>query len=253
MKYPISLRAPIVGMMLLMGGSSSALDSAEDRGAKFLAAAQGVGGHFEANHGQIPSDAPFCFRGAAYRLDLRHRAIELRLPGNEVLLGGPMRITFDGAGEDVALTGASRLPFQVMHRTTVDGVRRGMSAIPTYASVVADEMYRGVDVRYHINRGRLEYDLVVAPRADPSVIALELAGAESLALTDAGDLSIEFPVGRITQHKPHVYQEVEGKHVVIDGRYVLNGDHGVGLELGAYDRNLPLVIDPILTVEIRRP
>ena len=253
MHKQIPLAVSGVSVALWLAGSVQAANPAAERGAAFLAAASGAGAHFESNHGQIPADAVYCFRSAAYRLDLKQRGIELRLPGNEVLLGKPMRIDFSGAGTEVTMAGSDPLPFQVMHRTTTDGIRRGLQPIPTFAAVTAEDVYAGVDVRYHVNRGRLEYDLVVDPGADPSRIALVMTGADSLSLSEAGDLEIEYPVGRVIQHKPHIYQEVEGARETIDGRYVLNGDRGVGLEIGAYDRNLPLVIDPILTVEIRIP
>ena len=77
--------------------------------------------------------------------------------------------------------------------------------------------------------------------------------ADAISLSDAGHLEIDCPVGRVIQHKPVVYQEVEGERELIDGRYVLKVTRGVGLVLGTFDRNPPLVIDPIVPVEIRKP
>jgi hypothetical protein len=45
---------------------------------------------------------------------------------------------------------------------------------PTYARVKYANVYPGVDLVYYGNQGRLEYDFVVQPGADPSRIALDI-------------------------------------------------------------------------------
>ena len=45
---------------------------------------------------------------------------------------------------------------------------RWHSGIPTYAKVRYAEVYPGTDLVYYGNQGRLEYDFVVRPGADPA-------------------------------------------------------------------------------------
>jgi hypothetical protein len=49
--------------------------------------------------------------------------------------------------------------------------------------------------------------------------------------------------------KPAIYQEANGKRTIIEGRYDISNPHStaIGFEIGDYDRNKPLVIDPILS------
>jgi hypothetical protein len=50
----------------------------------------------------------------------------------------------------------------------------------------------------------------------------------------------------IRQHKPVAYQVRDGARSGIQAGYHLEADGAVGFALGEYDRNLPLVIDPVL-------
>jgi len=119
-----------------------------------------------------------------------------------------------------------------------------------YRLDLVNKMYHDIDVRYYINEGRLEYDFILAPGADPTGIELKLDGAGKISLSENGGLQIAFPVGTILQHKPHVYQEIEGKKAHIYAEYALRDDSSVGFQVGDYDSSFPLVIDPILTVRL---
>ena len=81
--------------------------------------------------------------------------------------------------------------------------RRG---IPTYGRVTYQGVYPGVDVSYHGNQGQLEYDFLVTPEADPSVVDLGFAGVEGLRLDDHGDLVLTVAGGELRQHAPVIYQ-----------------------------------------------
>src|SRR5262249_35075845 len=62
----------------------------------------------------------------------------------------------------------------------------------------------------------------------------------------AGDLIISSASGTLRQQKPIIYQEVDGIRRPIPGRYVLKSANRVGFDVGAYDENRPLVVDPTL-------
>ena len=56
--------------------------------------------------------------------------------------------------------------------------------IPTYAKVQYQDVYPGIDLAYYGNQGQLEYDLIVAPGADPNQIRLVFDGAEKIEVDD---------------------------------------------------------------------
>ncbi len=154
--------------------------------------------------------------------------------------------------------------------------------MPTYRKVSFDAVYPGIDLVYYGNQRQLEYDFVVAPGADPGQIRLAVEGADQVAIDAAGNLVLSTPAGEIRQHKPVVYQEIDGERRPLDGRYVLLSEQNVGwaspnpetatepqimgdaraaahapanpalqvayvgFEIPDYDHAQPLVIDPVL-------
>lgn len=118
--------------------------------------------------------------------------------------------------------------------------------IPHYAQVRYRDVYPGVDLAFHGDRGRLEYDFLVAPGGDNRLIRLELDGADALRIEDNGDLVVRVRGGEMRQMRPVVYQEwPDGRHFLA-GRYVMRSARGVGFEVDGYRADLMLVIDPVL-------
>ncbi|MBI5234350.1 MAG: SBBP repeat-containing protein, partial [Deltaproteobacteria bacterium] len=128
--------------------------------------------------------------------------------------------------------------------------------IPTYSSVLYNDVYEGIDIRFYGNNQKLEYDVIVKPGADPNIVRFSYEGIEGLKVTDNGDMEIALKHGKITQKKPYVYQELDGKRIEVDGRFVITpsppfGKGGVGgfaysFSLASFDATKPLVIDPSL-------
>jgi len=128
--------------------------------------------------------------------------------------------------------------------------------IPTYAAVAYRGIYPGVDLVYYGVAGRLEYDFHLAAGADPNRIRLAVSARTStagggqgatLARLDArGDLVLRTAAGDVTQRTPVVYQEVAGQRRAVAARYRQAGAGDVGLALGRYDHDKPLVVDPVV-------
>lgn len=119
--------------------------------------------------------------------------------------------------------------------------RQWRHRVPHYRRVAARQLYPGIDAVYYSNGRELEFDLLVSPGADPSVIVLEFRGAQPSLLPD-GSLSLN---GRIRQRPPVSWQLAGGRKIPVESRYVIEG-HAVRFALGAYDPQLPLIIDPVI-------
>jgi uncharacterized protein (TIGR03437 family) len=115
--------------------------------------------------------------------------------------------------------------------------------IANYARVQFREIYPGIDLVYRGGTGALEYDWIVKPGADPAQILLKFEGAESIELDPAGDLVLHTSTGAITHRKPSIFQAAHP----IAGNYAILPNSTVRLEIAAYDRNRPLIVDPVLT------
>ncbi len=203
---------------------------------------------------------------------------DIQYPAPEVL-----RMKLVGANARARVTGADPLPGKSNYFIGNDP-RKWRTNVSNYARVKYQGIYPGMDLVYYgTEGGQLEYDFVVAPGADPHAIAFEIVGPRlasarptqgSALRIAAGDLVIATDSGDIRFHKPIVYQPVEASlprhrtvdgvkpplevnpespipsresRQFVDGRFVLAGNR-VGFDVPSYDKSLPLVIDPVLTM-----
>ena len=112
-----------------------------------------------------------------------------------------------------------------------------------YAKTRSRNVYSGIDLVYYGAQGQLEYDFVLAPRADPSSIRMRFQGATP-AVDEAGDLVLSTAGMRF--HKPVLYQDAAGRREEVAGRFMVAANHDVRFEVGRYDHGRELVIDPVL-------
>lgn len=161
-----------------------------------------------------------------------------------------MSLQFVGARPAPRVTGLERLPRSTSYYVGKDP-SRWRTGVPSYARVKMERLYDGVDLVLYGDRGELEYDFVVAPGADPRQIGLRVS-AEAPARIDArGDLIIETAAGPLVHRRPVAYQQGPLGRVPVAGRFAARTDGVIGFELGAYDRQRPLIIDPVLVFSHR--
>ena len=230
---------------------------------------------FEANGGQADAAVKFLARGPGYSLFLtpgeavlslhtsqpnpaprprpgaRPEAVSAPTPAAAseptavVTPPAVLRLSLVGANPEPVIHGEAALPGKVNYLRGKDPAawRTGLS---TYAKVRYEGVYPGVDLVYYGTQGQLEYDLVLAPGADPTVIRLAFAGADQMRLDDTGNLVLTLGAQQVIQQTPRVYQETNGKRTPIPTRYVLADNRQVSLAIGDYDAERALVIDPVL-------
>jgi gliding motility-associated-like protein len=115
----------------------------------------------------------------------------------------------------------------------------------TFTAVTYKNMYPGIDVQYYTDNNTLKYDMVVAPGADARQISFTYEGADKLSVNKKGELIIHTSVGEFAEAFPYTFQISGNERKVIDCRYRVKGNR-VWFDLGAYDTQQPLVIDPAL-------
>ncbi len=124
--------------------------------------------------------------------------------------------------------------------------RRWRTRVPTYGRVRYPQVYPGIDLVYYGQEGRLEYDFVLAPGADPGLIRLAFPGARDITLTERGELLLHTATRTLVQPPPHVYQDIDGRRQTVDSSYRIDEQGRVGFRLAAYDPGHTLVIDPVV-------
>jgi len=212
--------------------------------------------HFEANQGQVQKDVRFLSRGSGYNLYLTaDEAVLVLTPQHGAQAPSEsrprakstaLRIGLVGAARKPIVSGLEELPGKANYFIGNDRAK-WRTSVPTYSAVRYGEVYPGVDLVYHGKQRQLEYDFVVAPGADPSKIELDFMGADKMEIDAQGDLVLHVGGSSIRQHKPVLYQEVDGRRQEVAGGYVRRGRHRFGFDVAAYDRSRPLVIDPVLS------
>jgi hypothetical protein len=218
---------------------------------------------FEANQGQTDARVKFLARGHGSTLFLTAtdavlvlsqppvglspadaraatRRVQTTAPTTAVL-----RIQLIGANATPLVTPLEELPGK-SHYFRGSDPQRWLTQIPHYGKVRYTAVYPAIDLVYYGHHQHLEYDFVVAPQADPTAIRLAFQGAERLSVDAAGNLILHTALGELIQHAPRAYQERDGARHTISARYVLIGEHQVSVQLAAYERAKPLIIDPVL-------
>jgi hypothetical protein len=222
---------------------------------------------FEVNDGQFDARVKFLSRGSGYSFFLTSTEAVLAL--NRSVAGGAdklppsaqrrrakqqaahtrpevLRMRLAGANPAPAIAGVDALP-GTSNYFTGDDPARWRTNVAHYSRVRYEEVYPGIDLVYYGNQRQLEYDFVVAAGADPELIRVRFAGARKVEIERGGDLVLHTAGGQVRQHKPFVYQEVEGGgRQQIASSYVLTGKHEIGFRLARYDATKPLIIDPVL-------
>jgi Abnormal spindle-like microcephaly-assoc'd, ASPM-SPD-2-Hydin/Beta-propeller repeat len=224
---------------------------------------------FEENTGQTARQVRYIAHGGNYELFLtsqeavvalpsshldwspRHRAATLRAvrdarrnarQANQTTV---LRLQLEGSNPQPQISGTDLLPGRVNYFVGNDP-KKWHTDVPTYAKVKYVGVYPGVDLIFYGNKGHLEYDFVVAPGANPTAIALNVNGARKMRLNSHGDVVVSVPGGEVQLQKPVIYQQEKGERREVAGSYAIAANHRVMFSIPRYDRNEPLVLDPVL-------
>jgi uncharacterized repeat protein (TIGR01451 family) len=199
---------------------------------------------FERNDGQFEGRVRFVARGEGYEVALGATGARLALVEAGVATR-EVGVRFPGSRAAEAMTGTGALPGQT-HYYRGNDPGAWTTNVPSFGRVRATAIYDGIDLEYYGRGRQLEYDFLVAPGADPSQIVVAFDGVEGVAVDAAGDLRLQVGARSIRQHRPVAYQMIGGGRRAVRADYRVLGSQQVTIALGDYDREQPLVIDPVL-------
>ena len=186
---------------------------------------------------EAAGDGSYRAHSASFNLSLR--------PTEGVLDSGGHRIRMwlDGANPRARAVPVDRLPGVTNYFLGDSAAWK--TGVEGYGGVRSTGVYPGIDLLFHGEGGRLEYDFIVAPQADPAAIQLRFSGQKRLRIDASGDLVISAASGESRWKHPDIYQSISGKRLAVPGRFVLSRGR-VHFEIGAYDHARELTIDPAL-------
>ncbi len=208
--------------------------------------ARATHGHaFVENLGQWPSHIAFASRTNSGHVTASREGIGLHAVverGDEVVASGVF-LRFEGADLDNGVNAQLELDGVYSYFRGNDPAQWVRGA-RSFAGVRWPEVHPGVDVVLRSEGGALEYDLILAPRADLPRLVLRCEGATGARVTESGDLVLETPLGELRQQLGQTWQDAGGAREKLLARFVVLGQDRFGFEVPAWDRALALTIDP---------
>ena len=210
---------------------------------------------FVPNTGQTDPAVRFQARGLGGQLFFTPAEIVLTLPVySEQTPPAIIRLRFEGANPTPEVSGIEPLPGRVNYFSGNDPTR-WQTDLPTYAGVVYQQLYEGIDLRFDGATSRLKGTYTLAPGVDPRLIRWRYEGTAEVQVDEAsGNLRMILPIEqsqaeepRLIEQAPLAWQEIEGQRTPVAAHYHLNPDSSVSFVLGDYNPAYPLTIDPTLT------
>lgn len=119
------------------------------------------------------------------------------------------------------------------------------SISPAYSRVRYGAASRDTDLLYYGNERQLEYDVPLAPKADPSQIRLQFSGVMKFNLDAERDLTVFAQDGDFAFRRSRPYQENDVRRDWLAGHFTFGKRHPVNFSLSGYAPPNPLVIDPV--------
>ncbi|MFA4917363.1 MAG: hypothetical protein WC560_11935, partial [Syntrophales bacterium] len=154
------------------------------------------------------------------------------------------KVKFSGANTDVVVNGKDKMQKYSNYFIGNDS-SRWASFVGNYKTVEYHDLYKGIDLEVYSSGNNFKYEFIVNPNTDPSDIRMVYEGAEKLTLNQ-GTLVIATSVTDVLETIPYVYQEIDGVKKEIKCSYILV-ENQVSFDFPeGYDKNFPLVIDPVV-------
>ncbi len=199
---------------------------------------------FEKNVGQTDSQVRFLSRAGNYRIYLTGNAAFLKVAGKgSNKYDAVLRTTLAGSNSAAQVNG-----IELQNGTSnylVGPQESWKTGIPNYKEVRYAGVYSGVDLKYYGRDHQMEYDFDVAPHSNPAAIVLNIEGSKTITTRADGSLVLETAAGEVRWAKPVAYQQGAAGHKLVRASYQVHGNL-VSFDIGDYDRNKALVIDPVL-------
>ncbi len=213
---------------------------------------------FEKNEGQFQKGIRFVARSENYSISLENDGISIypnqrkrgaQGPSQDADLANPFRIEFlrSIAPARARWQGEEKLAARANYFLGSDR-QNWHTNVPLFAGARWRDVMPGIDWIARSGSTGIELDFDVAPGADLRSVRFRVTGSGILERADNGDLIVER--GAATMHllAPSIYQSVAGLRVPVEGRYVIDADRAISFRVPHYDRSVPLIIDPSVSL-----
>ena len=202
---------------------------------------------FEKNRGQYHKVVKYITRANGYTSFLCEDKIVVSLPSNKENTINAFSMKFNDINDSIEINGVDKQNGYVNYLIGNDD-SEWLTYIPTFNKVEYKNIYENIDLYYYINEGNLEYDFVLSKEGNPNDICLRFEGLDNIEEDEEGNLILCIGDTKASLLKPNTYQYVDGEKVEVECNYELDEDFWVRFKVEVYDRELDLVIDPVLSL-----
>jgi hypothetical protein len=127
-----------------------------------------------------------------------------------------------------------------------EGADLGQNGVAPLGKVTYRDAWNNIDVIYSAVAGGItESTYVIRPGGNPSDISLRYNAP--VQIMPAGSLRFDFENGYLVEKAPVAWQEIEGQRVAVAASFRLQGESQVSFDLGGYNDNYAVYIDPTYT------
>lgn len=119
--------------------------------------------------------------------------------------------------------------------------------IKAFKRIVYPNIYDNIDFVIYINttNNTIEYDFILAPNADESVIKMRYTGIEGLKINDDQSITIKTAWGEFKESKPIAYIENNTAQIKVNYKLQANGSLGFVVDSNR-NKEHSLIIDPVM-------
>jgi len=114
-----------------------------------------------------------------------------------------------------------------------------------YRSLLLKNTFSGVDTKVMLDNGNPRYDFIVHPGTNPDIIKFSFSGMKEARLDNQGNIVLSTSIGDVYNGRVYAYQINNGLKKQVQCDFV-KLDNTFGFNVNEYDKNLPLIIDPIV-------
>jgi gliding motility-associated-like protein len=119
------------------------------------------------------------------------------------------------------------------------------SNVHSYSKVEYQHFYSDIHLLWESEKNALKYSFFVEPGANPNDIRWSYSGEFSSIRIRDGRLILKTSIGEIIDYRPEAFQFIDGKKISVSCSF--HEHEGIySYELGKYDHDFPIVIDPVL-------
>ena len=117
----------------------------------------------------------------------------------------------------------------------------------SYEEVIFNNVYNNIDLVLLTDEGNPRYDFIIKKGGNPENIKIKYNGVPS-ATIKANEISLKSVFGEIFNNKLRAFQIIDNETKIVECNFKwINDESGlIGFDLGQYDKNFDLIIDPIV-------